>query len=98
MRVAVFGLWHLGCVTAACHADAGHDVPISIVARDQKVLDRIAGWGWTPGLEPDPAAPVWPMRLGRYWSAISPLRAIRIRPPIRCEHWRGTRASTSARL
>ena len=26
MRVTVFGLWHLGCVTAACIAEAGHDV------------------------------------------------------------------------
>ncbi len=26
MRIAVHGLWHLGCVTAACLAEAGHDV------------------------------------------------------------------------
>src|SRR5476651_532969 len=26
MKVAVIGLWHLGAVTAACLADAGHDV------------------------------------------------------------------------
>src|SRR4051812_9987181 len=26
MRVVVYGLWHLGCVTAACLADAGNDV------------------------------------------------------------------------
>ncbi len=26
MRIAVVGLWHLGCVTAACLATAGHDV------------------------------------------------------------------------
>jgi len=26
MRITVFGLWHLGCVTAACLAEAGHDV------------------------------------------------------------------------
>jgi UDPglucose 6-dehydrogenase len=26
MRVAVHGLWHLGCVTAACLAEGGHDV------------------------------------------------------------------------
>ncbi|MBA3352041.1 MAG: UDP-glucose/GDP-mannose dehydrogenase family protein, partial [Blastocatellia bacterium] len=26
MKVCVYGLWHLGCVTAACLADAGHDV------------------------------------------------------------------------
>src|SRR5947207_1451683 len=26
MHIAVFGLWHLGSVTAACLAEAGHDV------------------------------------------------------------------------
>jgi len=26
MRVTVYGLWHLGCVTAACLAEAGHAV------------------------------------------------------------------------
>lgn len=26
MKIAVIGLWHLGCVTAACLADAGYDV------------------------------------------------------------------------
>ncbi len=40
---------------------AGRDVPITIVARDPAVLDRVAGWGWTDGLEPAPQAPVWPM-------------------------------------
>jgi hypothetical protein len=41
--------------------DAGKDVPVTIVARDRAVLDRIAGWGWQDGLRPDPQAPVWPM-------------------------------------
>jgi phosphatidylglycerophosphate synthase len=40
---------------------AGHDVPISVIARDPKVLDRIAGWGWQDGMSPSPQAPVWPM-------------------------------------
>jgi phosphatidylglycerophosphate synthase len=40
---------------------AGHDVPVTIVAHDPKVLDRIAGWGWQNGLRPSPQAPVWPM-------------------------------------
>jgi hypothetical protein len=40
---------------------AGHDVPITIVARDPAVLDRISGWGWQDGLNPSPQAPVWPM-------------------------------------
>ncbi|MBX7554763.1 sulfatase [Streptomyces sp. NPDC004232] len=37
------------------------DVPVTIVARDPKVLDRISGWGWTQGLKPATNAPVWPM-------------------------------------
>jgi hypothetical protein len=40
---------------------ANRDVPISIVARDPAVLDRIAGWGWQDGLKPAPYAPVWRM-------------------------------------
>ncbi len=42
-------------------ADAGRDVPVTIVARDPAVLDRIAGWGWQSGLRPGPQAPVWRM-------------------------------------
>ncbi|HEY7622493.1 MAG TPA: CDP-alcohol phosphatidyltransferase family protein [Solirubrobacteraceae bacterium] len=44
---------------------ASHDVPISVVAHDPKVLDRIAGWGWQDGLRPSPQAPVWPMNAFR---------------------------------
>jgi hypothetical protein len=40
---------------------ASHDVPISIIAHDPKVMDQIAGWGWQDGLRPSPTAPVWPM-------------------------------------
>jgi hypothetical protein len=40
---------------------AGHDVPVSVVAHDPSVLNRIAGWGWQDGLRPSPDAPVWPM-------------------------------------
>ncbi|MEU6574094.1 CDP-alcohol phosphatidyltransferase [Streptomyces sp. NPDC046805] len=40
---------------------ASRDVPISIVAKDPKVLDRIAGWHWTDGLRPAHNAPVWRM-------------------------------------
>ncbi|GAB2788788.1 sulfatase-like hydrolase/transferase [Amycolatopsis magusensis] len=40
---------------------ADWDVPITIVARDPAVLDRVAGWGWHDGLRPGPQAPVWPM-------------------------------------
>ena len=38
-----------------------HDVPVTIIAHDKKVLDRIAGWGWQDGLKPGPDAPVWRM-------------------------------------
>ena len=38
-----------------------HDVPISVIAHDPAVLNRIAGWGWGDGLRPAPQAPVWPM-------------------------------------
>jgi len=40
---------------------AGRDVPVSIIAGDPAVLDRIADWGWTPGLKPESTAPVWRM-------------------------------------
>ncbi|MFJ9820369.1 sulfatase [Streptomyces sp. NPDC101151] len=37
------------------------DVPVTIVARDPKVLDRVSGWGWTEGLKPAADAPIWAM-------------------------------------
>lgn len=37
------------------------DVPVSIIARDPAVLDRISGWDWQNGLTPTEDAPVWPM-------------------------------------
>ncbi|MBS1880582.1 MAG: CDP-alcohol phosphatidyltransferase family protein [Actinobacteria bacterium] len=40
---------------------ASHQVPISIIAHDPKVLERIESWGWAPGLRPRRDAPVWPM-------------------------------------
>jgi hypothetical protein len=40
---------------------ASRDVPITIVAKDPAVLDRIAGWQWDAGLKPGPRAPVWRM-------------------------------------
>lgn len=41
--------------------NASHDVPITIVAKDPAVLDRIDSWGWTESLKPATTAPVWPM-------------------------------------
>ncbi|GAA2741472.1 hypothetical protein GCM10009868_07700 [Terrabacter aerolatus] len=40
---------------------ASHDVPVSLIARDPAVVDRISGWHWQDGLRPGPDAPVWPM-------------------------------------
>ncbi|WP_374200209.1 CDP-alcohol phosphatidyltransferase [Streptomyces sp. AC555_RSS877] len=42
-------------------AGASRDVPVSIVAKDPKVLDKIAAWRWTDGLKPAKDAPVWKM-------------------------------------
>ena len=41
--------------------DASRDVPVTIVAKDPAVLDRISGWDWQDGLKPGPDAPVWRM-------------------------------------
>lgn len=39
----------------------GHDVPVTVIARDPAVLRRVAGWGWRPGLDPGPEGTVWRM-------------------------------------
>jgi phosphatidylglycerophosphate synthase len=41
--------------------DASHDVPITIVAKDPKVLNAVSQWGWQDGLHPNAKAPVWKM-------------------------------------
>jgi phosphatidylglycerophosphate synthase len=38
---------------------ANHDVPITIVAHDPKVIRRLSSWGWTNGMLPSSKAPVW---------------------------------------
>jgi hypothetical protein len=40
---------------------ASHDVPVTVIAHDRAVMDRISGWGWQSGMRPDARAPVWPM-------------------------------------
>ncbi|HEY2669805.1 MAG TPA: sulfatase [Rugosimonospora sp.] len=40
---------------------ASHEVPITVIAHDPSVMDRISGWGWQDGLRPGPGAPDWPM-------------------------------------
>ncbi|MCW2504055.1 MAG: sulfatase [Actinomycetia bacterium] len=44
---------------------ASRDVPISIITKDQSVLDHISGWKWQSGLHPSPTAPVWRMNTFR---------------------------------
>jgi phosphatidylglycerophosphate synthase len=44
--------------TVVSGLNASHEVPISLVAHDPRVLDRISGWGWTPGMLPAPHGPV----------------------------------------
>ncbi|MFE9018680.1 CDP-alcohol phosphatidyltransferase [Streptomyces sp. NPDC007808] len=41
--------------------NASRDVPVSIVAKDPEVLEKIADWNWTDGLRPGREAPVWKM-------------------------------------
>jgi hypothetical protein len=64
-------------------AGADRDVPITIVARDRAVLDRISGWGWQDGLKPGPQAPVWPMDAfrDRFLTAFGP-QDRPARPPV----------------
>jgi phosphatidylglycerophosphate synthase len=56
------------------HDDPSHDVPISVIARDPKVMNRIAGWSWQDGMLPSPRAPVWPMAAfrDRFLTAFGP--------------------------
>jgi phosphatidylglycerophosphate synthase len=53
---------------------ASRDVPISVIARDPKVIDQIGGWRWQDGLLPSPHAPVWPMASfrDRFFGAFTP--------------------------
>ncbi|RMB61338.1 sulfatase-like hydrolase/transferase [Tessaracoccus antarcticus] len=47
--------------TIVTGTDRGHDVPITIIARDPAVLEQIDEWGWDEGLIPAPDAPLWRM-------------------------------------
>ncbi|GAB3586366.1 hypothetical protein GCM10027406_36320 [Leifsonia lichenia] len=42
-------------------AGANHEVPVSIIAKDPAVTQRISSWGWQPSMLPSPTAPVWRM-------------------------------------
>ncbi|MGC0377435.1 CDP-alcohol phosphatidyltransferase [Streptomyces sp. SAI-229] len=40
---------------------ASRDVPVTVVAKDPEVLEKIDSWNWTEGLRPAEDAPVWRM-------------------------------------
>jgi dihydroorotate dehydrogenase len=65
--------------------DASRDVPISIVARDPSVFERIAPWAWQEGLQPDPQAPVWRMDAfrDRFLTAFNGASPANPSPPVR---------------
>jgi len=56
--------------------NVSHDVPVTIIAHDTDVLDRISSWGWHDGLRPGAHAPVWPMDAfrDRFLTAFGPKR------------------------
>lgn len=62
---------------------ASHDIPVTIIAHDEAVLDRIAGWNWEAGLKPSPAAPVWRMDEFRdkFFTAFGRQKAMSLRNP-----------------
>ncbi|SDT42480.1 sulfatase-like hydrolase/transferase [Actinoplanes derwentensis] len=45
--------------------NASHDVPITLIAKDPAILDKIDSWGWADGLKPQPTTPVWQMNTFR---------------------------------
>jgi hypothetical protein len=53
---------------------AARDVPVTLVTRDEAVLDHISDWGWTDGLRPGASAPTWRMDAlrDRFLAAFSP--------------------------
>jgi phosphatidylglycerophosphate synthase len=59
--LVVLGDHQPSTIVTGLHPDLSHDVPISVIAHDQAVLNQIAGWGWEDGLRPSPRAPAWPM-------------------------------------
>jgi phosphatidylglycerophosphate synthase len=67
--------------TTVSGTHASHDVPITIIARDPRVLDRISSWGWQGGMLPGPRAPVWPMSnfRNRFLTAFGPQPATSVR-------------------
>jgi hypothetical protein len=54
--------------------NASHNVPVTVIAHDPKVMARISSWGWQQGMLPDPQAPVWSMAAfrDRFLTAFGP--------------------------
>ena len=48
-------------VSGGSGGDPGHDVPVTVIAKDPAVLDALAPWSWDPGMRPSDDAPVWRM-------------------------------------
>ncbi len=48
-------------VSGGSGGDPGHDVPVTVIAKDPAVLDALTPWGWDPGMRPSDDAPVWRM-------------------------------------
>jgi hypothetical protein len=42
-------------------SNASHDIPVTVIAHDKSVLERIADWKWADGLTPTASTPVWRM-------------------------------------
>lgn len=42
-------------------AEADHDVPVTVIAKDPAVFDEISSWGWDTGVRPSDGAPTWRM-------------------------------------
>jgi hypothetical protein len=48
-------------MTIVSGSDASRDIPVTIIARDKSVLEKIDSWEWADGLKPDASTPVWRM-------------------------------------
>jgi hypothetical protein len=68
--------------TIVSGSNPGHDVPITVIAHDPRVMDQIASWGWQDGMLPSPSAPVWPMDAfrNRFLTAFGPHAAAAGKP------------------
>ena len=83
--IVLLGDHQPGPVVSGQHAS--HDVPITVLAADPTVMDRISGWGWDEGMLPGPKAPLWRMDVFRdrfltaFGATSSPVRTAGARGP-----------------